>query len=83
MVESAQELVARPQRISGATSREVGLERQPDPGPHVPDGIPAPERTAADLKAVTGAPEHGLFLGMAQSAIIAGPAGVEVRGSLD
>jgi ribose 5-phosphate isomerase A len=48
-----------------------------------PDGLVAPERTAADIKAVTGVLDHGLFLGLATGAIVAGPAGVEVLGSLE
>jgi ribose 5-phosphate isomerase A len=48
-----------------------------------PDGIADPERTAADLKAVTGVLEHGLFLGVAAGAIVAGPAGIRVLGALE
>jgi ribose 5-phosphate isomerase A len=48
-----------------------------------PDGIADPARTAGALKAVTGVLEHGLFLGLAQGAIVAGEAGVEVLGTLD
>jgi ribose 5-phosphate isomerase A len=48
-----------------------------------PDGLVTPERTAADMKAVTGVLEHGLFLGLATGAIVAGPAGVEVLGTLE
>jgi ribose 5-phosphate isomerase A len=48
-----------------------------------PDGIADPARTAVALKAVTGVLEHGLFLGLAQGAIVAGAAGVEVLGTLD
>ncbi len=43
-------------------------------------GIGEPERLAAELKAVTGVLEHGLFLGMAGAAIVAGPEGVRVLG---
>jgi ribose 5-phosphate isomerase A len=46
-------------------------------------GLVSPERTAADLKAVTGVLEHGLFLGLATGAIVAGPDGVEVLGTLE
>jgi ribose 5-phosphate isomerase A len=48
-----------------------------------PGGIADPAGTAAALKAVTGVLEHGLFLGLAQGAIVAGAAGVEVLGTLD
>ncbi len=39
-------------------------------------GLEDPERTAAAIKATTGVLEHGLFLGIATSAIVAGPDGV-------
>ncbi len=48
-----------------------------------PDGIAEPERAAAELKGVTGVVEHGLFLGLARAAIVAGAAGIEVLGTLD
>ncbi len=47
------------------------------------DGIAEPERAAADMKGVTGVVEHGLFLGLARAAIVAGAAGIEVLGTLD
>jgi ribose 5-phosphate isomerase A len=47
-----------------------------------PDGIGDPDRIATDLKAVTGVLEHGLFLGMVRAAIVAGPSGIEVLGTL-
>jgi ribose 5-phosphate isomerase A len=43
-----------------------------------PGGIADPERTAAELKAVTGVLEHGLFLGLATEAIVAGRAGIRI-----
>jgi ribose 5-phosphate isomerase A len=39
--------------------------------------IPDPERLAAHLSAVPGVVEHGLFLGLASVALIAGPGDVE------
>jgi ribose 5-phosphate isomerase A len=48
-----------------------------------PDGIADPARTAGALKAVTGVLEHGLFVGLAQGAIVAGEDGLEVLGTLD
>lgn len=48
-----------------------------------PGGIADPAATAAALKAVTGVLEHGLFVGLARGAIVAGAAGVEVLGTLD
>ncbi len=46
-----------------------------------PDGIVDPERTAATLKAIPGVVEHGLFLGLAQAAIVAVEGGVKVMGA--
>jgi ribose 5-phosphate isomerase A len=40
--------------------------------------IPDPARLAADLKGTLGVVEHGLFLGMAERAIVAGAGGVQV-----
>jgi ribose 5-phosphate isomerase A len=40
--------------------------------------IPAPEVLAERLAAIAGVVEHGLFIGLAQIAIIAGPEGVRV-----
>jgi len=48
-----------------------------------PGGITDPEGTAAALKAVTGVLEHGLFLGLARAAIVAGTTGVQVLGTLE
>ncbi len=39
--------------------------------------IADPEALAATLKAVTGVVEHGLFIGLAERALVAGPGGVE------
>jgi ribose 5-phosphate isomerase A len=39
--------------------------------------IPDPERLAATLAAVPGVVDHGLFLGLASVALVAGPEGVE------
>lgn len=38
--------------------------------------IPEPESIAAELKSIVGVVEHGLFLGMASMALVAGDAGV-------
>ena len=40
--------------------------------------IANPPALAAALKAVTGVVDHGLFLGLAESAMIAGPAGISI-----
>ena len=39
--------------------------------------IADPARTAADIRAIVGVVEHGLFLGMASLVLVAGDAGVE------
>src|SRR5579883_228364 len=44
--------------------------------------IPEPEELAARLNAIPGVVEHGLFIGLAQAVIVAGPKGIEVHGSL-
>ena len=41
-----------------------------------PHGIEQPDRLAADLKAVAGVLEHGLFLGLASRAIVATAGGI-------
>ncbi len=59
------------------------------PGPWITDegnlildchcgAIPDPEKTAAQIRAIIGVVEHGLFLGMATLALVAGENGVEV-----
>jgi len=48
-----------------------------------PGGIAEPDAAAAALKAVTGVLEHGLFLGLARAAFVAGATGVQVLGSPD
>jgi len=44
--------------------------------------IPEPERLALALSIIPGVVEHGLFIGYARAAIIAGPEGVETLGDL-
>lgn len=39
--------------------------------------IPDPERLASALDAIPGVVEHGLFIGLATAAVVAGPSGVE------
>ena len=41
-------------------------------------GSPSPRRWPSGLSAIPGVVEHGLFIGIAQAAILAGPAGVRV-----
>jgi ribose 5-phosphate isomerase A len=68
---------------------EIALRQRPDGQPFVTDSghlildckfgrIAAPEALASALKAVPGVVEHGLFLGIADAAILAGPDGVAV-----
>ena len=45
-------------------------------------GLSEPERVAAEVKAVTGVLEHGLFLGLASGALVAGPEGVRALGRI-
>jgi ribose 5-phosphate isomerase A len=59
-----------------------------DNGNHIlllafPDGIPDAAGLAAELKAIPGVLEHGLFVGIATGALVAGPGGVRTLGSLD
>lgn len=64
------------------------LRSKNDGNPFVTDGghyiidasfgrISAPEKLATDLNAIPGVVEHGLFIGMATCAYVAGPNGVE------
>lgn len=46
-------------------------------------GIADPELLGAELSAVVGVVEHGLFLNLCTACIVARPSGVEVMGSLD
>jgi ribose 5-phosphate isomerase A len=68
---------------------EIALRQQADGQPFVTDSghlildckfgrIAEPEALASALKAVPGVVEHGLFLGIADAAILAGPDGVIV-----
>lgn len=72
---------------------ELVLRRRPDGSVLVTDGghwivdahpgvIPQPEALAAALVAIPGVVEHGLFLGLADAAILAGKAGLTVIGDL-
>ena len=45
--------------------------------------IADPEALAQALAFIPGVVEHGLFIGLASAAVIAGPAGVETLGALD
>ena len=65
----------------------IALRRGPDGGPFVTDGghwlldaklnrIPDPADLAARLAEIPGVMEHGLFVGLARTVILAGPNGV-------
>ena len=49
----------------------------------VEGGIEEPLRLAATIKLTPGVCEHGLFLGLASGAIIAGAAGVRTLGAIE
>jgi ribose 5-phosphate isomerase A len=72
-------------------SGSISLRQTASAQPFVSDGghyildcalavIPKPERLAADLGAIPGVVEHGLFLGLASAVLVADAAGVEVIG---
>jgi len=69
-------------RLRGGASPFVS-----DGGHHILDcalgAIPDPERLALAISVIPGVVEHGLFIGYARAAIIAGPGGVETLGSLN
>lgn len=82
-------------KVSGI-AREYGCEgeiglRGTQASPFVTDGgnyildcafgvIDKPDQLAAVLSGVPGVVEHGLFIGLASAAVIAGPDGVEILG---
>lgn len=47
------------------------------------DGIPDAAALAAELKAIPGVLEHGLFVGITTGAVVAGPGGIRTLGRLD
>jgi ribose 5-phosphate isomerase A len=74
--------LAGPIRLRGESSLFVT-----DGGHYILDcslgAIAEPERLSEILSPIPGVVEHGLFIGLARAAIIAGPEGVEVLGDLD
>jgi len=73
---------------------EVNLRSGKDGQPYLTDGcnyildcsfgrIPEPELLAEALQLIPGVVEHGLFLGLADYAIIAGPTGIELYEASD
>ncbi|MGE4060448.1 MAG: ribose-5-phosphate isomerase RpiA [Sphingomonadales bacterium] len=81
--ERAVTALARKLGLSGpiALRTSGGLPYVTDEGHYILDAsfgrIPDPEALAASLNAVPGVVEHGLFIGIATEAIVAGPGGVE------
>jgi len=90
-------LAATRRRIERAAA-ELGLagpirlrgEKKPfvtDGGHYILDcsfgAIPDPERLALALSQIPGVVEHGLFIGYAQTAIVAGEESIEVFGQVD
>lgn len=79
---------------SAGESGELVLRRRPDGSALVTDNanhildahlhaIGAPERLATALNAVPGMVEHGLFLGIASGAILAGEGGLRLLGAIE
>lgn len=73
----------------GAVSLRAGADGKPfvtDGGHFILDcafGVIAdPEALSADLFAVPGVVEHGLFIGLAKAAVIAGASGISIRGEI-
>lgn len=91
-MEATRRAVLAAMETAGAPG-ELVLRRRPDGSVLVTDGghwildahpgvIPQPEALAAALVAIPGVVEHGLFLGLADAAILAGKAGLTVIGDL-
>lgn len=92
-LEATRRAVAGAIAASGATGKLV-LRKRPDGSVLVTDGghyildahlgaIAQPEALARALNMVPGVVEHGLFIGLACAAILAGPGGVTIRGSIE
>ena len=92
-LEATKRMILAAARASGCEG-EVRLRTTPGGKPFVTDNghlivdcffgaIPRPDELADRIAAIPGAVEHGLFIGIAKAVISAGPAGVEVLGSLD
>jgi ribose 5-phosphate isomerase A len=80
--------------IDAGASGELVLRRRPDGAVLVTDGghylldahlgrIDLPDRLATLLNAVPGVVEHGLFLGLATGAVLAGADGIRLMGEVD
>lgn len=67
--------------------RQNGEPFRSDDGHYIVDchfgAISCPDQLASCFAAIPGVIEHGLFIGIAQAVITAGPAGIEVFGRID
>lgn len=92
-LEVTRRAVAAAVAASGATG-ELVLRRRPDGAVLLTDGghyildahlgaIERPEALAQALNQVPGVVEHGLFIGLASAAILAGPGGLTICGSIE
>ena len=90
VVQFGWELTAR--RVAGVVNVEPALRRDADGEPFVTDNgnfiidcrcgeIPDPVRTERELKSLVGVVESGLFVNMAESAVLADEEGLEVIGA--
>jgi ribose 5-phosphate isomerase A len=79
--------VERRGQISLRRSRESGDVFVTDGGHYIFDcafgPIADPEALARALEGIAGIVEHGLFIGLARAAILAGPGGLKILGDLD
>jgi ribose 5-phosphate isomerase A len=81
---------ARLRALGAAVTRreEGGRPFVSDNGNHIlllafEHGIPDAAGLAAELKAIPGVLEHGLFVGITTGAVVAGPGGIQTFGSVD
>ncbi|QBR72886.1 ribose 5-phosphate isomerase A [Beijerinckiaceae bacterium] len=92
-VEVTKRMMAATAKATGCHG-EIQLRRYPggqafvtDNGNYIVDcffgAIPDPDHLAERLSAIPGVVEHGLFIGVANAVISAGPAGIEIFGTLD
>lgn len=92
-LEATRRAVATAIAASGAAG-DLALRQRPDGGPLVTDGghfildarlgaIERPELLAQALNMVPGVVEHGLFIGLASGAILAGAGGLRLLGRIE
>jgi len=77
---------AKAEALAYLKAKDKAAEGDPEPfvtdeGNYILDcwsaGIAEPETTAAEIRSIVGVVEHGLFLGMATLALVAGEDGVK------